>query len=389
MSSVQVLKSLALPARTGGPSVVESPAAAGRDHGGLEPGPGPTARHCGRRSSVRLLGDEPMPFTLAHPAAVVPLARRFPQALPLSALTMGSMAPDFEYFVYLHPVRTISHDLAGIPLLCIPSGLVLLWIFQHVMKRPLIELFPGHQRRRLSSCAAAIPFWPLGRLAGIVVALAVGAASHLVWDAATHANGWVVERCPPLTATIVALGGREFKVFDFLQHASGAVGLGLLAYWYRNWLNSPERPPRAADRAALSDRLRSAVIAALAIVPTGATLWICLRSYPDIAPQGFYDLIVRLVIGWISTFVVAAFGYGLAARLVTPEDPIGDRVPTAPVRPASALEPASRDDADLRRLGRLAPDAPPARAETTRSAVAEPNQERRRPSTRDEFAQSG
>src|SRR5581483_12465816 len=50
-----------------------------------------------------------VPFTLAHPAAVLPLRRR---GLVFSALVVGSMAPDFEYFFGLK--RPISHTMPGI-----------------------------------------------------------------------------------------------------------------------------------------------------------------------------------------------------------------------------------------------------------------------------------
>jgi hypothetical protein len=45
-----------------------------------------------------------MPFTLAHPAIVVPLAL---QRLILSALIIGSMTPDLEYFIRLSDISHI------------------------------------------------------------------------------------------------------------------------------------------------------------------------------------------------------------------------------------------------------------------------------------------
>src|SRR5579883_3328227 len=102
-----------------------------------------------------------MPFTLAHPAIVVPLARWRPRVFPLTALVVGSMSPDFEYFVYLRPIRTIGHDLMGIPLLCVPSGLLVLLLFEYLMKRPMILLFPQAHRCRLLRSPAPLAFTPL------------------------------------------------------------------------------------------------------------------------------------------------------------------------------------------------------------------------------------
>ncbi len=64
-----------------------------------------------------------MPFTLAHPAAAAPL-RRF--GLVLSALVVGSMAPDFPYFLPGLPQDKFGHTLAGVFWFCVPAGLAVL-----------------------------------------------------------------------------------------------------------------------------------------------------------------------------------------------------------------------------------------------------------------------
>lgn len=42
-----------------------------------------------------------MPFTFAHPAAVLPFAKKHSKHISVTALILGSMAPDFEYFYTL------------------------------------------------------------------------------------------------------------------------------------------------------------------------------------------------------------------------------------------------------------------------------------------------
>src|SRR3982751_3185959 len=60
-----------------------------------------------RRPSPQLVRPSPerdrryakcMPFTVSHAAAVLPLQRFGSHKLPLTALMIGSMAPDFGYF---------------------------------------------------------------------------------------------------------------------------------------------------------------------------------------------------------------------------------------------------------------------------------------------------
>ncbi len=246
-----------------------------------------------------------MPFTLAHPAVVVPLAHRFPRHLVLSALVVGSMSPDFEYFVSLRPVRTISHDLIGIPLLCVPSGLMLLWLFEHVVKRPMALLLPRALRVRLLPYCDPIAFLPAGRLLAIVGSLAIGAFTHIAWDSLTHENGWVVERWSLLSATLVP----GLRVFKALQHGSTLIGLALLAAWSSKWIlaqGAGEDPPGPL----MPDRLRLGVVSALMLVACIAGVATALRA----GPIGIYALIVRAVIASLSSSCVAALTYGAAYR---------------------------------------------------------------------------
>ncbi len=141
------------------------------------------------------------------------------------------MAPDFEYFVYLRPIRTIGHDFHGVWLLCLPAGLLLLAIYEHVLKGPLIELLPSSVRLRLVAGEIPEPLFPLSRLLRILVSLAVGAFSHIAWDACTHENGWVVQRVFPLSWTILDDFGPPLKVYKILQYGSTVVGLSVLAAW--------------------------------------------------------------------------------------------------------------------------------------------------------------
>ena len=110
-----------------------------------------------RRAALRLN----LPFTLAHPAAVLPLRR----ILVFSALVVGSMAPDFHYFLGLRPHDHFSHSIRGAFIFCLPVGLAVLWLFQHVMKLPLISLAPERHQERLARFAAAFRWGPASRFA--------------------------------------------------------------------------------------------------------------------------------------------------------------------------------------------------------------------------------
>jgi hypothetical protein len=247
-----------------------------------------------------------MPFTPAHPAIVVPLARWRRRSFVLSALVVGSMSPDFEYFVRMRPVRTIGHDLIGIPLLCVPSGWLVLMIFEYVMKGPMIELFPGPHRRRLLPYRSPIPMalWPL-----ILLSLAIGAFSHIAWDSFTHENGWVVLRVPLPATTVLSIHGQQLKTFKLLQYGSTSIGLMLLASWYWGWFHrnreSVEPPgPR------LTDLARSGVILTLAVSSCGIGLVAANLSSSD----GLYRMTGRLVTATITGFCIITLGYCVLYR---------------------------------------------------------------------------
>ena len=53
-----------------------------------------------------------MPFTVSHAAAVLPLRRYLP-GLPLSAMVIGSMLPDFGFLIP-HMDRNLSHGFGGL-----------------------------------------------------------------------------------------------------------------------------------------------------------------------------------------------------------------------------------------------------------------------------------
>ena len=72
-----------------------------------------------------------MPFTLAHPAAALPFRKT---RLVFSAVIVGSMAPDFEYFLRLAPQGRYFHSLPGLFLCTLPVAFAVLWLFHRSAK---------------------------------------------------------------------------------------------------------------------------------------------------------------------------------------------------------------------------------------------------------------
>ena len=80
-----------------------------------------------------------MPFTLAHPAAVFFFKNK---KFNLTALILGSMAPDFIYFLNFRPYGNLGHQILGFFILNLPLCILLAYIFHNFIKSPLISHLP-------------------------------------------------------------------------------------------------------------------------------------------------------------------------------------------------------------------------------------------------------
>src|ERR1700689_5600695 len=99
-----------------------------------------------------------MPFTLSPPAIVLPFARLLARWRLLSAVVVGSMVPDFGRFLPWQPARFETHSADALLTFCLPVGLATYWLFQWLIKWPLIELFPpgAYARWRETSAPAEV-----------------------------------------------------------------------------------------------------------------------------------------------------------------------------------------------------------------------------------------
>lgn len=177
-----------------------------------------------------------MPLTIAHPVAVLPLRRC---GLPLSALIVGSIAPDLEYVLRLAPRSEISHTPSGLFLFCVPVGLAGLWLFHRVWNRPMSVSLGVSLDDNIDQEAAAFTFWPFHRFAVLCAAILIGAVTHVGWDSFTHQYGWMVQRLPLLSRAVFQTEWGTVPLYKVFQHGSTAMGLAVLAIIairFRAWI---------------------------------------------------------------------------------------------------------------------------------------------------------
>lgn len=225
----------------------------------------------------------------------------------LSALVVGSLAPDFRYFLNLAPRSHIGHSFKGIFIFCLPVGLAVLWIFQQVMKRPLISLAPRSHQQRLVKLAEPFLWGGVARFALIVASLLLGAISHLAWDAFTHDRGLVVRNVPDMRVPLEEFGTHR-PLYNVLQHGSTLLGLAFLIFWYWRWFKrTPPQPvPLYLQMNARTKGWVAGSILCLASCP--AAVYAFFYSY-HLASIGLF--VGAFVVTCISLIYILALGFSL------------------------------------------------------------------------------
>jgi len=171
-----------------------------------------------------------VPFTVSHAAVVWPFARTLNRRRLLSAVVIGSMVPDFGMFLPWRLIRWETHSAMALLNFCLPMGLASYWIFQRLVRTPMLELLsePAYSRAR------AAPGPDLGSLRHwlyVACGILLGAVSHLVWDGFTHEGARGVRMIPALDDPMLDVGGHHLLGFKLLQHASSLLGLAMVLWW--------------------------------------------------------------------------------------------------------------------------------------------------------------
>ena len=202
-----------------------------------------------------------MPFTLAHPAAVLPL-RRLPR-LRLAPLIIGAMAPDLPYYLpgNLKAAVPETHEFAHSFTVDLALGFATLWV-AYLLRRPLTALLSA--RARTLILTGLTPYGRFPEWLWAVPALLIGIWTHLLWDSFTHSYGFMVRRVAALSSP-VTLGPYNGPLYHVLQYLSSVFGLACMVVWYLALRVPP--PPHADPHAA-----RSAVVPILVLISAAALL---------------------------------------------------------------------------------------------------------------------
>jgi len=168
-----------------------------------------------------------MPFTLAHPAIVIPL-QHLRLRLSLTALITGSLVPDFEFFFRMREVNNIGHHWYGILIFDLPVALLVCFLFHNLLRNTLVLQLPARYQGRFIQVLnfnwnryAAENRWR------VIISLMIGVISHIFLDGFTHHDGLFVTMIPGLAAN-VHLMDQTVPVYFLLQLLFSVIGLWML-----------------------------------------------------------------------------------------------------------------------------------------------------------------
>jgi hypothetical protein len=188
-----------------------------------------------------------MGFTFSHPALILPL-RYLPRKIySLNGLIVGSMIPDFEYFIRLDNISTFSHTFIGLLLFDLPIALLVLILYHQLIRPTLVKNLPRFLKSRLVHFST---FDWLNYLkanwAVVISSILFGSLTHLFWDGFTSANGYFVLD-KPIMETRIMLFDIEFYTYKIIKHLSSLIGVLVLLFFFlklpiaRNYSLKPDK----------------------------------------------------------------------------------------------------------------------------------------------------
>lgn len=166
-----------------------------------------------------------MPFTFSHPTIVLPLHFLPKKWFSFTGLIIGSLTPDFEYFIRMKVQSIYSHTLYGIFWFDLPLGLLLAYLFHNVVRNSLFFNSPKViQSRVLVFTHFNWNLYFQKNWLIVIISLLIGIASHLFWDNFTHEQGYFVKNLAALNNTVTIF---NFKIpyWKITQHLSSLIGM--------------------------------------------------------------------------------------------------------------------------------------------------------------------
>lgn len=173
-----------------------------------------------------------MPFTLSHAGFLLPFKKKIKSHL-LLGLMIGSMTPDFGYYIANFKMASFAHTSLGAVFAGLPVG-ILLYLISIFFFKYSISIIPAPHSPFLKSWA--VYRQPVKVTIPIILSILVGAFLHNIVDSFTHKSGMAVSLLPFLQGKISLGGAIELNVYNLLQHLGSLTGVISIAIYYLYYL---------------------------------------------------------------------------------------------------------------------------------------------------------
>lgn len=245
-----------------------------------------------------------MPFTLAHPAILLPLYNRR-NKLSVTGLVAGSMVPDFEFFFRLKVTENIGHHPEGILLFDLPMGLFLCFLFHNLLRNQFIQYLPVWYQSRMSDATEFQwnQYFITNKL-NVCLSVLLGISSHLFLDGFTHYDGFMLQVLPFLNHKL-NIGHYSIPVYGILQGLLSLVGLVMLH------IHTAKLPVRS-NKAYLHKDYK--FFWGILFLSSGIIWLFRMLLMPNF--QTFWDIIISLIGSFIYASIVLSFFYLLWPKKV-------------------------------------------------------------------------
>jgi hypothetical protein len=229
----------------------------------------------------------------------------------MSAVVVGCLAPDFEYFLPVGEHDKFGHSFTGTFELDLPLSLAVLWLFYRFAREPIAACLPKGARERLDRNRHASPMDSFAHFALTVLSILVGIATHLLWDAFTHRGSWITNHVHFLTRmiSIPLFGLRPW--YGILQYFSSAFGIVVILIWCMHWYRNTA-PLHSEQVRLTNDRI---AIAGLFLIAVTIALVRAAASGIPHGVSGSQRFMTDFAITGIPAFWIGTVIYGVVRNL--------------------------------------------------------------------------
>ncbi len=171
-----------------------------------------------------------MPFTFSHPAIILPFAKLENGWLSFTGLIIGSIVPDFEYFIRMDAKSFHGHTLGGLFYFDFTLGILLCFVFHNLIRNSLIKNLPlSLQQRFITFIYFEWNHFFLRNWNLVIVSIFIGIGSHFLLDSFTNSEGFFVSLIPFLQMKFI-YNGQSLILFQVLYYIISIAGLIMILY---------------------------------------------------------------------------------------------------------------------------------------------------------------